>query len=341
MAKRAQKDGGGLLYSVLVPIHNEAQSIEELCGRVERVFTSLGKLKDFELIFVDDGSTDETSDVLRRIIRMNDSVRAVVLRRNCGKSLALSAGLRHVRGDVVITMDGDLQDNPEDIPALLAKLEQGYDMVNGWRTKRHDTLVRRVGSRLYNATVKLISGLKLHDMNCGMKAYRAEVGRALGLYGQYHRYIPLQAHLAGFRVTEQIITNSPRKFGASRFRTFRYEGLFDLMSLIFLHRYGLRPLHFFGTISLILILPSAAVIAYLVFEQVGYWLGIGTPVFNRPLLALSLTTFLVGVLIFSTGFVCDFILHHQIQGRMNNIIGLNLVSVTGGDGKEECEDPEP
>jgi glycosyltransferase involved in cell wall biosynthesis len=321
-------------YSVMVPIYNEAQSIEELCDRVARVFEQRGEADAFEVVFIDDGSTDETSNVIRRAIATRRYLRAVTLRHNCGKSLALSAGLRHVRGSIIITMDGDLQDSPEDIPALIAALDQGHDMVNGWRVKRQDTLVRKLGSRVYNGTVKLVSGLKLHDMNCGMKAYRAEVGKVLGLYGQYHRYIPLQAHLAGFKVTETPVNNSPRKFGSSKFRTFRYEGLFDLMSLIFLHRYGLRPMHFFGNVSLCLIIPSVAVLAYLVIEQIGYWLGIGGPVVNRPLLALSLTSLLVGVLIFTTGFVCDFILHHQIQSRMNNIIGLNLANVSDADGKE-------
>lgn len=330
MGERAQ--GQTLAYSIMVPIYNEAQSVEELCDRVARVFEARGEADKYEIVFVDDGSTDETPDVLRRVAAKRPNVRTATLRRNCGKSLALSAGLRHVRGNIIITMDGDLQDNPEDIPTLLAKLDQGNDMVNGWRMKRQDTSTRKIGSRLYNATVKCVSGLKLHDMNCGMKAYRAEVGTALALYGQYHRYIPLQAHLAGFKVTEVPVSNSPRKFGTSKFRTFRYEGLFDLMSLIFLHRYGLRPMHFFGKISLVFILPSLAVLGYLVLEQIGYWLGIGDPVFNRPLLALALTSFMTGVLVFTTGFVCDFILHHQIQSRMNNIIGLSLV--TEADGKE-------
>ena len=334
MRERAPEQKPTLAYSIMVPIYNEAQSIEELCDRVERVFESRGEAASFEIIFVDDGSTDATPEVLQRITTKRRHVRAVTLRRNCGKSLALSAGLRHVRGNIVITLDGDLQDNPEDIPALLAKLDQGNEMVNGWRVQRQDTFTRKLGSRLYNATVKLVSGLKLHDMNCGIKAYRAEVGKTLALYGQYHRYIPLQAHLAGFKVAEAPVSNSPRKFGVSKFRTFRYEGLFDLMSLIFLHRYGLRPMHFFGKVSLFLIIPSLGVLGFLVIEQIGYWLGIGAPVFNRPLLALSLTSFLVGVLIFTTGFVCDFILHHQIQSRMNNIIGLSLAHVTDTDRKE-------
>jgi glycosyltransferase involved in cell wall biosynthesis len=328
---------GSLSYSILVPIYCEASSIAELCGRIADVFASMGKADDFEIVFVDDGSTDDTAAVLRRITTERRYVRAVTLRRNCGKSLALSAGLRYVRGKVIITMDGDLQDNPEDIPAMLVVLDRGNDLVNGWRVKRQDTFIRKIGSRVYNATVKCVSGLRLHDMNCGMKAYRSDVVRALSLYGQYHRYIPLQAHLAGFKVTETPVSNSPRKFGSSKFRTFRYEGLFDLISLVFLHRYGLRPMHFFGKISLAIVIPSALILVYLVLEQARYWLGIGEPVLNRPLLAFSLTSFLLGVLIFTTGFVCDFILHHQIQSRMNNIIGLNLVNVTDGSGKESEE----
>jgi glycosyltransferase involved in cell wall biosynthesis len=322
------RSDAGVAYSVLIPVYCEADSIVPLCDRIACTFASLAANKKFEIVFVDDGSTDDTASVLRRLMQERPYLRVVTLRRNVGKSLALAAGVRYVRGKITITMDGDLQDNPEDIPGLLTVLDRGYDMVNGWRTRRQDTLVRKIGSRIYNETVRRVSGLQLRDMNCGMKAYRTEVGKVLSLYGQYHRYIPLQAHLAGFKVTEAPVRNSPRKFGTSKFRTFRYEGLFDLMSLLFLHRYGLRPMHFFGKISLFVTIPSLLVLSYLVIEQVMFWLGLGPPVLNRPLLALALTSFLLGVLIFITGFVCDFILHHQIQSRMSNIIGLSLANVS-------------
>lgn len=316
-------------YSILVPVYCEAESLSELTARIATVFDGMGKAGEFEIVLVDDGSTDSTPDVARQLAQLHSHIRVVTLRRNCGKSLALSAGFRHVRGRFIVTLDADLQDQPEDIPRLLEQIEGGYDMVNGWRTKRRDTFVRRLGSSLFNWFVGYRTGLRLHDFNCGLKGYRRQVAEVLCVYGQYHRYIPLQAHLAGFKVAETAVNNAPRKYGYSKFRTFRYEGLFDLLSLLFLEKYGLNPMHFFGKLSLAIMLPSLAVIFYLVAEQIGYWLGYGAPVFNRPLLAIALAAFLLGVIIFTTGFVCDFILHHMIRARLDSIIATTVAHVTG------------
>jgi len=318
-------------YSILSPVYCEAESLPELCDRIARVFEGMGKPDEFEIVLVDDGSTDDTPAVIRRLLDERPYLRAVTLRRNCGKSLALSTGFRHVVGEFIVTLDADLQDQPEDIPRLLAGVEGNYDMVNGWRTKRRDTLIRKLGSRFYNWVVQRQSSLYLHDMNCGLKAYRAKLVRTICVYGQYHRYIPLQAHLAGFKVGEIPIKNSPRKFGTSKFRSFRYEGLFDLLSLLFLDKYGLNPLHFFGKVSMLITIPSILIIVYFFFEEVAYLLGYGEPVFNRPLLAVSLAGLLAGILIFTTGFICDFILHHLIRSRLDSIIATNVSDVTDGD----------
>lgn len=321
-------------YSVLVPVFGEADGLAELCQRITSTFAAMATA-DYEIVIVDDGSTDHTPRVLAELVQQYPSLRVVRLRRNCGKSLALSAGFTHVRGRIIVTLDGDLQDHPEDIPRLLQALESA-DLVQGWRTDRHDTTVRKLGSRLYNWFVKRVTGLRLHDMNCAVKAYRVEVMRALNVYGQYHRYIPLQAHLAGFRVVELPVGNSDRKYGRSKFPTFRYEGFFDLMSLLFLHKYGLNPMHFFGKLSAAVIAPSALLLLYFVVEQTLFLLHLGgSEVFNRPLLAFALAAMLLGGLMFMTGFVCDFVLHHVIRARLDGIIAMSVASVTGAESEKD------
>ena len=316
-------------FSVLVPVCSEEQSLCELAERIAAVFVRLECSSDFEIIFIDDGSTDGSAAIIRQLAAEHAYVRLVRLRRNCGKSLALSAGLANARGRRIVTIDADLQDQPEDIPKLLAKLDAGYDLVTGWRVERSDSKTRRGGSQLFNWTVRKATGLDLHDMNCGLKVFTAEAAQSLWLYGQYHRYLPLQAHIAGFRVTEASVQNAPRRFGYSKFRTFRYEGALDLMSLLFLHRYGLNPLHFFGKIAAVLVIPSGLTIAYFVVKQILSWFDLSEQVLNRPLLTFALVTFLTGVLIFLTGFVCDFMLHHQIRDRMRLILSMAVADVDG------------
>lgn len=318
-------------YSVVVPVYGEADGLAELCDRIAATFASMGA-EDYEIVIVDDGSVDRTQEVLRDLLRRHGRLRVVRLRRNCGKSLALSAGFAHVRGEIIVTLDGDLQDHPEDIPRLLVALDGTCDFVNGWRTDRHDTIVRKLGSRLYNWFVQRVTGLHLNDMNCAVKAYRADVMRALSIYGQYHRYIPLQAHLAGFRVVELPVTNSDRRYGQSKFHTFRYEGFFDLLSLLFLDKYGLSPMHFFGKLSAAVIIPSLLLLGYFTIEQALFLFGQGgMQVFNRPLLAFALAALLLGGMIFTTGFVCDFVLHHLIRLRMSGIIAMSVATVADGD----------
>jgi glycosyltransferase involved in cell wall biosynthesis len=325
-------------YTVIAPVYCEEESLVELADRVAATFGEMGESGNFELLIVDDGSTDGTPGVIRELEAARNYVRSVTLRRNCGKSMALMAGFEHARGELVFTMDGDLQDNPEDMPALLEKLEEGFDLVTGWRQRRQDKTVRKLGSRLFNRTVARTTGLSLHDLNCGFKLYRREVVEALVVFGQYHRYIPLQAHLIGYRVAEAKIGNSARKYGKSKYRSFRYQGAFDLLSILFTYKYGLNPLHFFGVIGLILIVPSFAALVYLLVEHIIYWAGgDGVQLFTRPLLSLSLSVLILGILVFLTGFVCDFILHHQIRRNIGQIVDLNVASVTRAGRKSAAE----
>jgi glycosyltransferase involved in cell wall biosynthesis len=314
-----------LRFTVVVPCFNEADSIPELLIRIKAAFVSIGAHDQFEVLFINDGSTDDTESIIKSRASTEDFVGLISLRRNCGKSLALMTGFRAAKGDFIITMDSDLQDRPEDIPKLVAKIEEGFDVVSGWRQKRQDTQTRSVGSRIFNYASRAASGLDLHDFNSGFKIYRKRVLDEIVVFGQYHRYIPLIAHLAGFKVGETLIGNDARKYGSSKFVTFRYEGLFDLVSILFTHRYGLSPLHFFGTLAAILIIPSALVIGYFFISQALYWMGAGSAfmVGTRPLLLLSLFTFLSGILVLVPGFICDFILHHQISSRIESIIGLS------------------
>ena len=321
-----------ITYSVVVPAFCEADSLVELADRVEQVFTQLGFANKFEILIVDDGSTDSTPAVIKRLAQDRPYLRCIVFRRNCGKSLALMAGFQSARGSIVITMDADLQDDPKDIPNLVKKLGEGFDLVSGWRQERQDLWIRRMGSRFYNWTVARLSGLDIHDANCGFKAYRAEVTKTITVYGQYHRFLPILAHLLGFKVAEAPVKNSNRKHGQSKFKTLRYEGLFDLLSMLFIHKYGLNPLHFFGVASMFLIIPSATTLFVLIAEHLLYLFGFGDQyiLFNRPLFVLALFSLLMGVVIFFTGFVCDFILHHQIRGRIADIVSTHTDYVIDG-----------
>jgi glycosyltransferase involved in cell wall biosynthesis len=240
--------------SIVIPTFNESSSLDELVGRISEVINKIGFQESFEIIFVDDGSTDNTRELLQKLISNFKYVRAVLLWRNCGKSLALMAGFRSARGELIFTMDGDLQDNPEDMPILYEKIQGGYDVVCAWRNKRQDTLTRRIGSKLFNMVVAKLTGLRIHDVNCGFKLYRQRVIKDIIVYGQYHRFIPVLAHFLRFRVCEVHVSNSVRRYGASKFNTFRYQGFFDLLSLLFTYRYSLVPLHFFGLISILFII---------------------------------------------------------------------------------------
>ena len=304
--------------SIIVPAFNEAESLIELLPRLETVL----KNYTYEIIIVDDGSTDDTVTLVQNAARENDALKALVLRRNLGKSMALAVGFANARYSTVVTLDADLQDRPEDIPLLVNKLNEGYDLVSGRRVQRHDGPIRKFVSFVFNQIVSRSTGLKFKDLNCGLKAYRSEVTKTVPVYGQFHRYIPLLAHMAGFKVTESIITNDARKYGQSKYSTFRYGGIWDLFSILFTCNYKFRPLHFFAQLALLFLIPSTLILLYLVGDYF-FWVFSGSieqpSIFPRPLLSMSLTMFVVGAIFVVSGFICDFILHHVISGNISHI----------------------
>jgi glycosyltransferase involved in cell wall biosynthesis len=300
-------------YSVIVPVHNESKTIAELCSRIFNVFHSMGDVKNFEILILDDGSTDSSKKEINKLQSENKYIKGIFLRNNMGKSFALTVGFLNVDSDYIITMDGDLQDSPEDIPLLIKKLDEGYDLVTGWRQNRSDGVVRAYGSRLFNYVVSRFGGIRLHDFNCGFKIYKSKVIKNISVYGQFHRFIPLLAHLMGFRVTEAPVSHCKRKYGFSNYPAFRYNGIFDLMSILFTYRYSFSPLYFFGMLGFVVIIPSVAAILFIAYRHTLFVLGIGEDYISKTrfMLPLSFTTFLLGINIFLTGFVCDFILYHQ------------------------------
>lgn len=316
--------------SIIVPAYNEAESLAELLPRLSAVLAKV----PHEIIVVDDGSDDGTVEFLREATKINTALKTQVLRRNLGKSMALAVGFECAQYPTVVTLDADLQDRPEDIPALIAKLNQGYDLVSGQRDQRHDGFLRKFVSWVFNRVVSRLTGLKFKDLNCGLKAYRSEVVKTVPVYGQFHRYIPLLTHMAGFKVTEAPVTNEPRKYGESKYRTFRYEGIWDLFSILFTCNYKFRPLHFFAQLALLFLIPSTLIILYLVAGYF-YWLltgGVDQPsLFSRPLLSMSLTMFVVGAIVFVSGFICDFILHHVISANISHISQTSVRETIEGD----------
>ena len=293
------------MISVVVPVHEEERSVALL---YEELQAALDPLPDpWEAIFVDDGSRDGSFAALTRLHASADNVRVIRLRRNFGKSAALAAGFAQAQGGIVVTIDGDLQDNPAEIPRLLAKLEEGFDLVSGWKTKRRDPWRRRLLSRIFNAVTGRVSGLRLHDMNCGLKAYRAEVVRGLRIYGELHRFLPVLAHYRGYRVAELPVDHRPRPHGRSRYGLERYvRGFFDLLTVSFMGRYRHRPLHLFGGLGLILGGLGALVLVYLtVLKATGEAIG------HRPLLTLGVLLVVVGLQFFSLGLISELITSHH------------------------------
>ena len=327
MTSQDNRPNEPLAISVVIAALNEVDSLPELIERVEAVFEKeFGGGKSCEIIVIDDGSNDGSRELLRDLAARRPHLRPIILRRNVGKSMALTCGFQKARGGYVVTLDADLQDNPEDIPRLIEALEQGNDVVAGAREKRQDSFSRKLGSRLFNGTVRRITGLDIRDLNCGFKAYRTEVVKSIAVYGQFHRYIPLLAHNAGFKVVECPVRNSPRKHGASRYPTIRYRGLFDLLTILFVHKYDLSPLHFFAKVAAVFLIPSVLILGYFIGRHVLSLLGLVDEfqITERPLVSISLSMFVAGINIFLTGFVCDFILYHLIRGRIHRISDLNI-----------------
>ena len=297
--------------SVVIPLYNEEGSIPELFAWIERVMQQHGF--SHEVIFVDDGSTDGSWDAIVRLAGQSENVKAVKFRRNYGKSPALYTGFLKAEGDVVITMDADLQDSPDEIPGLYDMIvKDGYDLVSGWKKKRYDPLSKTIPTKLFNATARKVSGIKnLHDFNCGLKAYRKDVVKHIEVYGEMHRYIPYLAKNAGFtKIGEKVVHHQARKYGKTKFGLDRFvNGYLDLITLWFLSKFGVKPMHFFGLLGTLMFIIGF--IAVIVVGASKLWaMHHGMPyrlVTDSPYFYLALTTMLLGTQFFLTGFVGELI----------------------------------
>jgi dolichol-phosphate mannosyltransferase len=293
------------LLSVVVPLLNEQATLEPLYSELDATLAAAGL--EWEVVFVDDGSTDGSYRELVRLHAAHLNVRIVRLRRNFGKAAALAAGIEVAAGEVIVTMDADLQDDPAEIPNLLAKLDDGFDVVSGWKCDRHDPFVRRFVSRIYNTATRLATGVKLHDMNCGLKAYRAEVFEHVHLYGERHRFVPVLAHHLGFSVAELPVNHRPRTNGQSRFGIERYlRAPFDLLTIVFMGRYRHRPLHLFGGVGVTASIAGGAILGYLTVVKIG-----GAGIGGRPLLLLGVLLLVVGIQFLSLGLIGEMLTSHH------------------------------
>jgi len=292
--------------TILIPLYNEEGSLPELHEKLTSVLREFRR--SYEIIFIDDGSTDGSFKILEGLFRKDKNVRVIQFRKNYGKSAALSCGFARARGKYVITMDSDLQDDPAEIPGLIEKIEDGYDLISGWKKKRYDPFIKRISSKFYNLMTSFFSGIRLHDFNCGLKAYRKEVIKSVRIYGQLHRFIPVLAHWQGFRVGEKIVKHHPRKYGKTKFGASRFAaGLFDLFTIVFLNKFRKRPLHLFGSFGLISFLVGLVMNLVLAYQRIfaDKYLS------NRPLLFLAVMLVIVGVQFISIGLLGEMITETQ------------------------------
>ncbi|GAB4432226.1 MAG: glycosyltransferase family 2 protein [bacterium] len=284
------------MLSIVIPFYNERESLPHLYERLKQTFSS----QEVEFIFVDDGSIDGGFAIIEEFAKSDDRIKGLSFRRNFGKSAALSAGFKKAKGDIVVTMDADLQDNPEEVPRLLEKINEGYDLVVGWKYPRLDPIGKRLPSKVINAITSFFTGLKIHDMNSGLKVMKREVAEEVLLYGELHRFFPSLAFMKGFKVGEEKVKHSERKFGSSKFGPKRFlSGIFDLTTVLFLGKFGKKPLHFFGLFGLFLILVGLIINSYIAYLRFRY----GGIMGRLPLLLLGILNVVVGVQFFSIGLI--------------------------------------
>ncbi len=314
--------------SVVVPVYNEEESVQELSEWIERVCKNA--LLSFEIIFIDDGSSDSSWDKIRILAGNKQFIRAFSFRRNYGKAAALHTGFSEAKGDVVITMDSDLQDSPDEIPELVRMIRQeGFDLVSGWKKKRYDPLLKRITSKFYNSTARWSSGIRLHDFNCGLKAYRLEVVQSIEIFGEMHRYIPMLAREAGFRkIGEKIVEHRPRKYGVTKYGFDRFiKGYLDLLTIGFITRFGKNPMHLFGSLGTLMF--------FIGFLMAGY-LGVRKILFIRqhlraplvtdsPYFFIALTVMIIGSLLFLTGFLGELI--NRTSSERNKYLFKDKVNI--------------
>jgi len=306
----SQKSHAAPALSVVIPLFNEAESLQELhreiceaCRQVEG---------GFEIVFVDDGSTDNSFAILETIFRSDNRVKVIQFRRNCGKSEALAAGFAESRGRMVVTMDADLQDDPAEIPNLIKKLEAGFDVISGWKKRRRDPISKRFPSRVWNRCTALLTGVNIHDFNCGLKMYRREVIETVHVYGELHRYIPALASREGYRIAEIPVNHRPRKHGRTKYGFSRFgKGMLDLVTVLFLGKYNQRPLHLFGVMGFVSASLGAVITLYLVILRVFRAVYLT----NRPLLVIGLLLLIVGVQFISIGLLGEMITRSNASAR--------------------------
>lgn len=304
--------------SIIVPVKDEQDTIKELSSRIEEAFSALDPAQAdlTEILFIDDGSDDSTWNAIQETAAQSDHVIGIRLRRNFGKAAALQVGISHASGSVIITMDGDLQDDPKEIPRFLNEIRNGSDVVSGWKQTRHDPVGKTLPSKLFNRVTAWISGVHLHDFNCGFKAYRKDVFNSIRLYGELHRFIPALAHSQGFRVSEIVVQHHPRRFGRSKYGIGRLlKGFLDLLTVVTITKFNSRPGHLFGGLG---VLVSAT--GFLIFLYLSaLWFG-GETIGNRPLLVVSTLLMIVGVQFTLFGMVAELIVAANRDDRSSNII---------------------
>ncbi len=297
--------------SVVIPLYNEVESLPELTNWINTVLT--GKKFTYEIIMVDDGSNDGSWELIKTLHENNPVIKGIKFRRNYGKSAALNTGFEAAQGNVVITMDADLQDSPDEIPELYRKItEEKYDLVSGWKAKRYDPLSKTIPTKLYNAATRRMSGINnLHDFNCGLKAYRKEVVKNIEVYGEMHRYIPVIAKWAGFvKIGEQIVEHRPRKYGKTKFGMSRFiTGLLDLISIFFVGKFGKRPMHFFGTLGVLSFFAGTVITIWMIVDKLmAISKGLHyRDVTTQPLFYIALVAVILGSQLFLTGFVAELV----------------------------------
>ena len=309
--------------SIVISLYNEEESLRELVAWIDRTLAPHNYT--YEIILVDDGSRDHSWDVVTELAARYPQIRAIGFRRNYGKSAALYCGFEAARGDIVVTMDADLQDSPEEIPEMMRMIrEDGYDLVSGWKKKRYDNVAtKNLPSKLYNATARQVTGIKLHDMNCGLKAYRNEVVKNIEVYGEMHRFIPYLAKQAGFdKIGEKEVHHQKRKYGKSKFGMDRFiHGFLDLLSIWFLQRFGKKPMHLFGGIGTLTFLIGAVIAIWLIVDKLvsqahgAYF----RPVADQPLFYLALVAIILGAQLFLTGFLGEMIARNATERNKYNI----------------------
>ncbi|TCD00941.1 glycosyltransferase family 2 protein [Pedobacter psychroterrae] len=298
--------------SVVIPLYNEEESLPELTEWIAKVMQE--HKFTYELLFIDDGSTDTSWAVIEDLKQQYPALRAIKFRRNYGKSAALNVAFEAAHGDVVITMDADLQDSPDEIPELYRRIkEEKFDLISGWKAKRYDPLSKTIPTKIYNAATRRMSGIhNLHDFNCGLKAYRKEVVKNIEVYGEMHRYIPVIAKWAGFtKIGEQIVEHRARKYGVTKFGMSRFiNGLLDLLSIFFVGKFGKRPMHFFGTMGVLSFVIGTFIAIWLIAEKL-YDISVGIPikrdVTDQPLFYIALVAIILGSQLFLTGFVAELV----------------------------------